>query len=89
MSLLDRINACNNGNDTNNYFPFRVTDMQVGWIHREFAPALAPFAGIFERGDVDIALSPVLTDYQARTDAVDAALRLIDQAGRLVLWLAG
>ncbi len=85
MSLLDRVRACNNGNDTNDYFPFRVDDVRVGWIHREFAPALAPFSGIFERGDVDISLSPELVDYSARTDAVDAALRLLYKAG----WFSG
>jgi isopentenyldiphosphate isomerase len=86
MSLLDRILACNNGKDTSNYFPFCVADTQIGWIHRQFASALAPFVGIFERDDVEIALSSGLIDYRARTDAVDSALRLIDQAEWFSAW---
>jgi isopentenyldiphosphate isomerase len=85
MSLLDRVRACNNGNDTTGYFPFRVDDVRVGWIHRSFAPSLAPFTEIFESGDVDIALSPELATYRARTDAVDGAVRLLHQAG----WFSG
>ena len=86
MSLIDRVRACNNGHDTTAYLPFRVDEEQVGWIHREFAPALAPFSEIFERGDVAISLSPELADYRARTDSVDAALRMIDQGGWFSRW---
>jgi isopentenyldiphosphate isomerase len=85
MSLLDRVLACNNGNDTTAYFPFRVGDIRVGWIHRDFAPSLAPLGEVFVQGDSDIALVDTLADYETRTQGVDAALRILDKAG----WFSG
>ncbi len=86
MSLLDRILACNNGNDTTAYFPFRVGDARVGWIHREFAPSLAPLGDVFVQSGTVVSLSEAFADYGARTRAVDAALRILDGAGWFTGW---
>lgn len=85
MSLLDRVLACNNGNDTSAYFPFQVGEVRVGWIHRDFAPSVLRFTDVFEQGLDAITLAPALDDYAARTAAVDGALRLLDQGG----WFSG
>jgi 8-oxo-dGTP pyrophosphatase MutT (NUDIX family) len=85
MSLLDRIHACNNGGDLDAYLPFMVEGVRVGWVHREFAPALVRFPDIFAIGEEAVTLSPGLDGYQARTRAVDAPLRALDRDG----WFSG
>lgn len=86
MSFLDRIRECDNAGDLGAYLPFRVGSVRVGWVHRGFAPALAPFGEVFESRDGAISLSPRLGDYAARTRAVDAVLRALDGDGHFSGW---
>jgi len=86
MSFLDRIRECDNAGALDSYLPFCAGDVRVGWVRREFAPILRPFENVFAVDNGKIALAPVLEGYEARTEAVDRALRALDRAGHFTGW---
>ena len=57
MSFLDRLRECDNAGALDAYLPFCVADLQIGWVHREFAPLLAPFDDVFAAANGTIGLS--------------------------------
>jgi isopentenyldiphosphate isomerase len=85
MSLLDRIKVCNNGTDVSDYSPFFVDGQRLGWIHRDFAPALIQFGDVFQASANAVALNNCLNDYQSRSAAVVPVLRALDAEG----WFSG
>ncbi|MBK19420.1 MAG: DUF4743 domain-containing protein [Rhodospirillaceae bacterium] len=86
MSLLDRINDCNNGTDVSAYRPFEVNQTRVGWIHRRFSAALEPFEDVFNIHEKTISLSDKLKDYQSRSAGLDVVLRSLDEEGWFPGW---
>ena len=86
MSFLDRIRECDNAGDLRDYLPFMVAEIRVGWVHREFAPQLDRFSDVFTRTESGVGLSPSLSDYESRTAAVDAPLRVLDDEGCFAGW---
>lgn len=86
MSFLDRIRECDNAGAQGDYLPFSVADIRVGWVHRDFAPQLERFPEVFARTEVGVGLSPDLADYESRTAAVDAPLRILDGEGHFAGW---
>lgn len=86
MSLLDRIRECDNAGALDSYLPFCVGEVRVGWVHRNFAPALHPFDDVFAMSDRGITLARGLDDYAARSVAVDRALRALDRDGHFAGW---
>lgn len=85
MSFLDRIDDCNT-HDPGRFRPFRVGDVQVGHIRRDLAPALLDFDAVFEERGETIALADRLTDFAARSEAVDGVLRRLAEQGRIGGW---
>ena len=85
MSFLDRIRECN-ARDMQHFRPFVVAGHQVGWVKRPFLDALAAFPAVFERREEAVVLSPALATPEARTKAVDAALRRLAERGVIEGW---
>ena len=80
MSYLDRVRACNAG-DLGRYLPFRVAGRRVGWVLPQFAARLANFGDVFHRDDEGVAVAPDLPTPEARTAAVEPALRALSAEG--------
>jgi isopentenyldiphosphate isomerase len=85
MSLLDKIKACNNGTDVSAYAPFIVEGQHLGWVHRDFAPALKPFDDVFLVADNAVTMHGGFDDYRSRSEAVAPVLRALDADG----WFSG
>lgn len=86
MSLLDRIHECNNAGDLGAYLRFDVDGIRVGWVHRDFAPALASFPDVFSAGEDAVTLARGLDSYETRSRAVEAPLRALDRDGWFPGW---
>lgn len=86
MSFLDRIRACNNMQDLSPYKPFVVDGHRVGWIGDGFAREIARFDDVFRVENGTVGLAPDLAAYDARTSAVDAALRALQAEGHFPAW---
>lgn len=86
MSFLDRVHECAVF-DPAAYRPFRVDSVDVGLVKHDFAAALAPLTGVFTVGPDAVGLAPeVPRDPDARTRAVNAALRPLAERGLLRGW---
>ncbi len=86
MSYLDRMRACAVF-DPAAYRPFRVDGIDVGLVAHDFAAALAPSTGVFTVDADAVSLAPgVPADPDARTAAVNAALRPLAEQGLLRGW---
>ena len=83
MSFLDRIVACNRF-DPAPYRPFRIAGVRVGFVKAPFVDVLAGFPDVFVVRETGVELAAHLDSFEARTEAVDAALRAIDRAGGIV-----
>lgn len=86
MSYLDRINECDNAGMLEGYLPFGVAGVRVGWVHCDFATQLARFDDVFNCTGDGVALSSRLEGYDARTEAVDRPLRVLDSEGYFAGW---
>ncbi len=85
MSFLDRIDECN-AHDLSRFVPFTVAGQRVGWIKRAFAGRLRGFPGVFRVADDSVSLDPGLDGFDARSEAVDAALRRLAEDGAVPGW---
>jgi isopentenyldiphosphate isomerase len=77
MSFLDRIDECN-AHDLANFRPFLVGGARFGWVRHALAVRLAEFGSVFAVDDDAVRLSDRLTDFRARTDAVDKVVRVLE-----------
>ncbi len=77
MSFLDRINECN-AHNLDDFRPFLVAGMRFGWVRHALAARLAEFRAIFEVDESAVRLSDRLTDFRARTDAIDTVVRALE-----------
>ena len=85
MSLLDRVRECN-AHDLSDCLPFEVAGQRVGWVKREFAAHLAPFAEVFAVRESRVSLSPDLSDFESRTAAVAPVVRRLAEDGVVTGW---
>ena len=85
MSFLDHIAACND-HDLSNFLPFVVVGERVGWVKRGFAARLTAYPQAFAVSGDGVSLASGLDDYDARTRAVDAALRELADQGAIPGW---
>ena len=85
MSLLDRIRACQ-GWSPDDYRPFVVAGCAVGRVAHGFATRLAAFPEAFRVSERAVELAPGLDDFEARGQAVDQALRRLNEEGAIPGW---
>jgi len=86
LSYLDRVRTCALF-DPADYRPFRVDGIEVGLVSHDFAAVLAPMTDVFSVGVDTVALAAELpTDSDARTRAVNAALKPLAEQGLLHGW---
>lgn len=69
MSYLDRVRACNRY-DLTGFRPFRVDDMEVGWVSHEFAGLLAAWPSVFRVSADAVELDPARVGFEERSAAV-------------------
>jgi len=85
LSFVDRIAECNVF-DPAGYVPFRVDGADLGLVHREFVDRLRRFPDVFRVDGAGVVLDGRLIGFEARTAAVDAALRDLRGEGAFVAW---
>lgn len=85
MSYLDRIDECN-AHDLSRFVPFTVAGQRVGSVKRAFAGRLRAFPGVFRVADDSVSLDPGLDGFDARSEAVDGALRRLADDGAVPGW---
>ncbi len=85
MSFLDHIAACNNFTE-GRHRPFVVDGARVGHVDATFAEILASHPDIFVVAADSVGLNDGLKTYDARTRAVDCALRAINSDGLGLPW---
>ncbi|KAI9881959.1 MAG: hypothetical protein M1823_006331, partial [Watsoniomyces obsoletus] len=69
MGYLRHLHACNR-HDLSGFRRFMIGGEPVGWIRHALARRLADERGVFAVHDDAVLLSPALSDYDARTEAV-------------------
>jgi 8-oxo-dGTP pyrophosphatase MutT (NUDIX family) len=84
VRLLDRL-AVIRPPDLSRYRRFVVDDQTVGWVAGDLAARLRDHGEVFMVGDDAVRLSPKLSGYAERTDAVDGVLRSLGAQG----WFRG
>ncbi len=85
VSFLDRIAECNVF-DPASFVPFVVAGRSVGLVKHGFARRLKDFPNAFAVGDGGVSMAPGLDTYDARTAAVDEAIRRLAEAGDITGW---
>ncbi len=81
MAFLDHIAVCNQ-HDLSRFVPFRVGEVEVGWVRPSLADAFAATSGYFLR-DHGLSLDPRLDEFNARSAALAEAVE--DLAERNVI----
>ena len=85
MSFVDRLRAFT-AFDPAAYLPFRVDGQAIGLVRPEFAARLAPLTNAFAVTADAVGLAPGLVGVEARTRAVDEALRPLAAEGLFRGW---
>lgn len=85
MTLLDRVRECTQ-HDPARFVPFVVDGRRAGRVRRDRLPALAEVGrGVLHVGD-DVRLDPALTDFAARTAAMDDVVQALGERGLIPQW---
>jgi hypothetical protein len=85
LSFLDHLSICN-VRDMSRFRPFVVAGEEVGWIKEPFLTALAEFPKLFRIDGRKVELDPKLATPDARTNAVEPALRKLAARGLIRAW---
>lgn len=85
MSFLDRIRECNE-NELAAFKPLFADEVRVGWVREKTVALLANYPEVFEIRKETVRLSPLLTSYDARTQAVGSAMRDLKDKGKIGGW---
>jgi len=85
MGYFDHIRACNNA-DLSQFCPFLVAGQRLGWLDQNFAERLASWPEIFDVALAGVALASAHADFDARSAAIDVALRALAEAGEIDAW---
>ncbi len=78
MSFLRHIRACTNY-DPAKFVPFYIGPQQVGWVVHDVRELLIHSKHPFLNSDRSFALDPEITAYEARTEALAKASKLLSQ----------
>jgi len=74
MSYFRHVEACNPPVDEV-FWPWRIDDLEVGWVRPEFASELARFPDTFELDGGELRLTARLQGFDARSAAIEVAAR--------------
>jgi isopentenyldiphosphate isomerase len=85
MSYLDRIAECNTF-DPQRYLPFEIEGQRVGLVRKDFASLIEPYAQVFRVDAERVRLAEQLTDFAARSTAVEPVLRELAARGQIEGW---
>ena len=85
MGFLDRIAECNT-HDLSGFLPFCIGDARPGWVKPGFARRLEAFPETFAVDEASVRTVPALDGFEARTEAVAAALRALSEEGTIGRW---
>ena len=85
MSFLDRLQGCAQA-DLSPYRPFRCAGATLGYVAAGFAAALEDHPDVFCVSDAAVELNPALNGFEARTAALDGALRDLYEKGAIPHW---
>lgn len=85
MSYLDHIRACNNA-DLSQFVPFTVEEHRIGWLKPEFAASLSEWPDVFSVQPTGVEMAPALEGFAVRSNAIDAPLRALADAGVIGAW---
>lgn len=85
MSYLDHIHACNNF-DAGGFRPLRIGADRIGYVPNALADELRRWPGVFRVTESAVTLDPGLDDFEARSRAVDGALRRLAEEGKIEAW---
>ena len=85
MGFLDRIAECN-AHDLSGFLPFCIGDARPGWVKPGFARRLEAFPETFAVDQASVRTAPALDGFEARTEAVAAALRALSEEGTIGRW---
>jgi len=85
MSYLDRIAACNNA-DLGRYRAFYVAGQRVGWVGEAVAERLRDFPELFTVLVDSATLNAAIDGFEARSTAVEGALRTLHADGVIPGW---
>ncbi len=85
MSFLDRIRECNS-RDMSRFRPFVAGGERVGWLKAPFVHELEAFPKLFAVSEERVVLAPELATAEARTAALDEALRRLAERGVIEGW---
>ncbi len=85
MSFFDHIRSCNNF-DPSAFRPLEIEGTRVGWVRHEVADRLTEFPAVFRVTRDRLRLASGLDDFDARSAAVDKALRALAAAGHVPGW---
>jgi len=80
MSYLDRVRFCQQWTPED-YRPFSIGEIRVGYIPHGLAGRLADFGTVFAVADNEIRLAAGLVDFDTRTNAVAEVLTRLAEAG--------
>jgi 8-oxo-dGTP pyrophosphatase MutT (NUDIX family) len=85
VSFLDRIRACQVFNP-DDYLPFRVDDVRVGWLRPALAEALRKHSDVFAVYPDAVDLAPHIVGFAERSRAVAAVVRSLINEAVLAGW---
>jgi len=80
MAYADHIEALNLW-DPDNFLPFLVDGIRMGWIRHDFADQLAGFPDCFVVTGEQVELNPQLAGFEQRSDAVATVLSSLVESG--------
>jgi hypothetical protein len=82
MAYIDHIQALNRWNPEN-FLPFRVDGMRMGWIRHRFAEQLSDFPECFVVSSGQVKLKPELEGFEQRSNAVATVLEHMAESGAI------
>lgn len=80
MDFIDHIHRCNR-HDISGFRPFLVEGRKLGWTRHRHAEALSRFPDVFDVTSDAVSLSPALTGFEERTEAVGGVLAILAEEG--------
>lgn len=86
MSYIKRINACNTAR-INDFIPFKIGDLQVGWLSSRFADQLTEWPDIFHRDESSVQLNENIREFKQRSEVVDKVIHALVQKNVITTYL--
>ena len=86
MSYIKRINACNTAR-INDFIPFKIGDLQVGWLSSRFADQLTEWPDIFHRDESSVQLNENIREFKQRSEVLDKVIHTLVQKNVITTYL--